>query len=215
MHILIADDHAVVRRGLREILADAMPTASFSEAGNGDELLRLLANSQAGLVVLDVNMPGRTGLDVLRDLKKAYPRLPVIILSVQPEDQYALRCLRAGASAYLNKDSAPEELATVAKKVLAGGRYISPHLAETLFIALDEPDSKPLHELLSDREHEVMRMIASGIALTEIAERLHVSVKTISSYRARILEKMRMKNNAELIRYALKHGLIDLGELAQ
>lgn len=215
MHILIADDHAVVRRGLREILADAMPTASFSEAGNGDELLRLLANSQAGLVVLDVNMPGRTGLDVLRDLKKAYPRLPVIILSIQPEDQYALRCLRAGASAYLNKDSAPEELATVAQKVLAGGRYISPHLAETLFTALDEPGSKPLHELLSDREHEVMRMIASGIALTEIAERLHVSVKTVSSYRARILEKMRMKNNAELIRYAMNHGLIDSGESAQ
>jgi DNA-binding NarL/FixJ family response regulator len=205
----------VVRRGLREILADAMPTASFSEAGNGDELLRLLANSQAGLVVLDVNMPGRTGLDVLRDLKKAYPRLPVIILSIQPEDQYALRCLRAGASAYLNKDSAPEELATVAQKVLAGGRYISPHLAETLFTALDEPGSKPLHELLSDREHEVMRMIASGIALTEIAERLHVSVKTVSSYRARILEKMRMKNNAELIRYAMNHGLIDSGESAQ
>jgi len=215
VHILIADDHAVVRRGLREILADAMPTASFSEAGNGDELLRLLANSQAGLVVLDVNMPGRTGLDVLRDLKKAYPRLPVIILSIQPEDQYALRCLRAGASAYLNKDSAPEELATVAQKVLAGGRYISPHLAETLFTALDEPGSKPLHELLSDREHEVMRMIASGIALTEIAERLHVSVKTVSSYRARILEKMRMKNNAELIRYAMNHGLIDSGESAQ
>jgi len=215
MHILIADDHAVVRRGLREILADALPAASFSEAANGDELLRLLPHSQAGLVVLDVNMPGRTGLDVLRDLKKAHPRLPVIVMSVQPEDQYALRCLRAGASAYLNKDSAPEELAVVAKKVLAGGRYISPHLAEQLLTIVDEPGAKPLHELLSDREHEVMRRIASGVALTEIAARLHVSVKTVSSYRARILEKMQMRNNAELIRYALEHGLIDAGDLSQ
>jgi DNA-binding NarL/FixJ family response regulator len=212
MRILIADDHAVVRRGLRDILADAMPTASFAEAGDGDELLRLLAkNSQAGLVVLDVNMPGRTGLDVLRDLKKDYPRLPVIIMSVQAEDQYALRCLRAGASAYLNKDSAPEELAIAAKRVLTGNRYITPHQAETLFTALDEPAGKPLHESLSDREHEVMRMIASGIALKEIAERLHISVKTVSSYRARILEKMKMKNNAELIRYALSKGLIESG----
>ena len=215
MHILIADDHAVVRRGLREILADALPNARFSEAGNGDQLLGLLANSRAELVVLDVNMPGRTGLDVLRDVKKAYPRLPVIILSVQPEDQYALRCLKAGASAYLNKDSAPEELAVVAQKVLAGGRYISPRVAETLFAVIDERDGKPLHELLSDREHEVMRMIVSGVALTEIGERLHISVKTVSSYRARIMEKMRMKNNAELIRYALNQGLIEPGDLRQ
>ena len=210
MHILIADDHAVVRRGLRDILADSLPTASFAEAGDGDELLGLLAkSSQAGLVVLDVNMPGRTGLDVLRDLKKDYPRLPVIVMSVQAEDQYALRCLRAGASAYLNKDSAPEELAIAAKRVLSGGRYITPHQAETLFAALEEPAGKPLHESLSDREHEVMRMIASGTALKEIAERLHISVKTVSSYRARILEKMRMKNNAELIRYALHNGMAD------
>ena len=212
MHILIADDHAVVRRGLREILADALPTATFSEARNGDEALRLLANSQTGLVVLDVNMPGRSGLDVLRDLKVAYPRLPVIVMSVQPEDQYALRCLKAGASAYLNKDSAPDELAIVAKKVLAGGRYISPRLADTMLSALEKPGDKPLHETLSDREHEVMRMIASGIAQTEIAERLHVSVKTVSSYRARILEKMRMKSNADLIRYALNHGMIESGD---
>ena len=216
MHILIADDHAVVRRGLRDILADALPTASFAEAGDGDELLRLLSkSSQAGLVVLDVNMPGRTGLDVLRDLKKDYPRLPVIIMSVQAEDQYALRCLRAGASAYLNKDSAPEELAIAARRVLSGSRYITPHQAETLFAALEEPAGKPLHESLSDREHEVLRMIASGVALKEIAERLHISVKTVSSYRARILEKMRMKNNAELIRYALGQGLIDPGEASQ
>jgi len=211
MHVLIVDDHAVVRRGLREILADALPHASFSEAANGDELLRLLANSQAGLVLLDVNMPGRTGLDVLRDVKKAYPRLPVIVLSVQPEDQYALRCIKAGASAFLNKDSAPEKLAHVARKVLAGGRHVSPYLAEVLFTEHGEPDDRPLHEQLSGREYEVMRMIIAGIGLTEIARNLHVSVKTISSYRTRILMKMRMKNNAELIRYALNHGMTDPG----
>lgn len=209
MHILIADDHAVVRRGLKEILADAMPDALFSEAGDGDAVLGHLARGQTGLVVLDINMPGRTGLDVLRDIKRDYPRLPVIVLSIQPEDQYAVRCLRAGAAAYINKDSAPEELALAAQKVLAGGRYLSAVLADRLVAALDESANKPAHELLSDREHEVMRMIASGVPLTEIGERLHVSVKTISSYRARIMDKMRMKSNAELTRYAIANGLIE------
>jgi DNA-binding NarL/FixJ family response regulator len=209
MHILIADDHAVVRRGLREILADALPDASFSEAGNGDEVLGQLGKSTAALLVLDINMPGRSGMDVLRDVKHTCPRLPVIILSCQPEEQYAVRCLRAGAAAYISKESASEELAIATKKILGGGRYISPSLAEKLIANLDEPTDKALHESLSDREHEVMRMIAAGVPLTEIGERLHVSVKTISSYRARIMEKMRMKSNAELTRYAMTHGLID------
>jgi DNA-binding NarL/FixJ family response regulator len=209
MHILLADDHAVVRRGLKDILADALPGARFSEAGSGDEVLSRLAGSQIALVVLDINMPGRSGLDVLRDVKRAYPRLPVIIMSVQPEDQYAIRCLRAGAAAYINKDSAPEELAEATKKILGGGRYISPRMADRLVAQLDEPTDKPPHESLSDREHEVMRMIASGVPLTEIAERLHVSVKTVSSYRSRIMEKMQMKSNAEVTRYAMTHQLID------
>jgi DNA-binding NarL/FixJ family response regulator len=209
MHILIADDHAVVRRGLREILADALPCADFTEVGNGDEVLGNLGKSQTSMLVLDINMPGRSGMDVLRDVKHTYPRLPVIILSCQPEDQYAVRCLRAGASAYINKESASEELAMAAKKILGGGRYISASLAEKLVANLDESFDKPLHELLSDREHEVMRMIASGTPLTDIGERLHVSVKTISSYRARIMEKMQMKNNAELTRYAITYKLID------
>jgi len=209
MHILIADDHAVVRRGLREILAEAMPGTRFVEAGSGDEVLRQLAATPAAVLVLDINMPGRSGLDVLRDVKQTYPRLPVIILSVQPEDQYAMRCLRAGAAAYINKDSAPEELAEAIKKILAGGRYVSSRLAEQLVAQFDEPARRPSHELLSDREHEVMRMIASGVPLTEIAGRLHVSVKTISTYRARILEKMQMKSNAEVTRYAITHRLID------
>jgi DNA-binding NarL/FixJ family response regulator len=209
MHILIADDHAVVRRGLREILADALPGAEFTEVGNGDEVLGHLGKSQTSMLVLDINMPGRSGMDVLRDVKHTYPRLPVIILSCQPEDQYAVRCLRAGASAYINKESASEELALAAKKIISGGRYVSASLAEKLVASLDDSVDKPLHELLSDREHEVMKMIASGTPLTDIGERLHVSVKTISSYRARIMEKMQMKSNAELTRYAMTHKLID------
>jgi DNA-binding NarL/FixJ family response regulator len=209
MHILIADDHAVVRRGLREILADALPDADFAEAGNGDEVLGNLGKSNTAMLVLDINMPGRSGMDVLRDVKHAYPRLPVIILSCQPEDQYAVRCLRAGASAYINKESASEELALAVRKILGGGRYVSASLAEKLVANLDESVDKPLHELLSDREHEVMRMIASGTPLTDIGEKLHVSVKTISTYRARIMDKMQMKSNAELTRYAITNRLID------
>jgi DNA-binding NarL/FixJ family response regulator len=154
-------------------------------------------------------MPGRSGVDILRDVKHTYPRLPVIILSCHPEDQYAVRCLRAGAAAYINKDGAPEELAIATKTIMSGGRYLSTSLAEKLIANLDEPIDKPLHQLLSDREHEVMKMIAAGAPLTEIAERLHVSVKTISSYRARIMEKMQMKSNAELTRYAMTNNLID------
>ena len=209
MHILIADDHAVVRRGLREIVADALPGAEFFEAGNGDEVLSLLGKSQIAMLVLDINMPGRSGIDVLRDVKHTYPRLPVIIFSCQPEEQYAVRCLRAGAAAYINKESATEELAMAIKKIISGGRYVSTSLAEKLIDNLDESADRPLHESLSDREHEVMRMIAAGVPLTEIGERLHVSVKTISSYRARIMEKMQMRSNAELTRYAMTHSLID------
>ena len=209
MQVLIADDHAVVRRGLKEILADAFPYARFSEAPDGDGVLYNLAITPTDMLVLDINMPGRSGLDVLRDVKRIYPRLPVIVLSVQPEEQYAMRCLRAGAAAYINKDSAPEELAQATRKILGGGRYVSATLAEKLVANFDESFEKPLHDLLSDREHEVMRMIVIGVPLTEIAERLHVSVKTVSSYRTRITEKMQLKSNAELTRYALAHKLID------
>jgi DNA-binding NarL/FixJ family response regulator len=209
MHILIADDHAVVRRGLKEIISEALPGTEFLEAANGDEVLSQLGKGKIAVLVLDINMPGRSGMDVLRDVKHAYPRLPVIILSVHPEEQYAVRCLRAGASAYINKDSAPEELAKATRKILSGARYISATLAEKLAADLDESMGKPVHETLSDREHEVMRMIAGGVPLTEIGDRLHVSVKTISSYRARIMEKMHMKSNAELTRYGMLQGLID------
>jgi len=209
MHILITDDHAVVRRGLREILADSLEGATFSEAGNADEALRALAHHSTQILVLDINMPGRSGLDLLKDVKRAWPRLPVIVLSVQPEDQYAMRCLRAGASAYINKDSAPEELAQAARKVLGGGRYVSAGLAEKLVTILDDDSGKARHELLSDRELEVMLMIASGISLTEIGNRLHVSAKTVSTYRTRVMDKMQARSNAELTRYAVAHKLIE------
>ena len=209
MHILITDDHAVVRRGLREILADSLEGATFSESGNADDALRVMAKQHISILVLDINMPGRSGLDLLKDVKRMYPRLPVIVLSVQPEDQYALRCLKAGASAYVNKDSAPEELAQAARKVLGGGKYVSAALAEKLVTILDDGGDKPRHELLSDRELEVMLMIAAGISLTEIGNRLHVSAKTVSTYRSRVMEKMAMRSNAELTRYAVSHGLIE------
>jgi DNA-binding NarL/FixJ family response regulator len=209
VHILIADDHAVVRRGLKEILADALPDAGFCEAGNGDEVLGQLGKSAIALLVLDINMPGRSGVDILRDVKHSYPRLPVIVLSCHPEEQYAVRCLRAGAAAYISKESASEELAVATKRILSGGHYISASLAEKLVANLEEPADKPLHESLSDREHEVMKMIAAGVPLTDIGERLHVSVKTVSTYRARIMEKMQMKSNSELTRYAMTHHLIE------
>ena len=208
MNILIADDHAVVRRGLRDILAEALPGVNFIEARTGDEVISQLGKMQIGLAELDINMPGRSGLDVLKDIKLSHPRLPVIILSVQPEEQYAVRCLRAGAAAYISKDSAADELGKAVKKILSGGRYISASVADSLLTNLDRPE-KPPHELLSDREFEVMRRLASGSPLTSIGNQLHVSVKTISTYRARIMEKMQMGSNAELTRYALKHKLIE------
>lgn len=209
MHILITDDHAVVRRGLREILADSLEAATFSEAGNADEALRAMARQAVHILVLDINMPGRSGLDLLKDVKGMYPKVPVIVLSVQSEDQYAIRCLRAGASAYINKDSAPEELAKAARKVLSGGRYVGAGLAEKLVTILDDRDGQPPHQLLSDRELEVMLMIASGLSLIEIGNRLHVSAKTVSTYRARVMDKMQARSNAELTRYAVSHQLIE------
>jgi two-component system invasion response regulator UvrY len=208
MNILIADDHAVVRRGLKDILAEVLPGARFFDARSGDEVIGQLARAQIALVLLDINMPGRNGLDVLKDVKLKFPRLPVIILSGKPEEQYAVRCLRAGAAAYINKDSAPEELAQAARKALNGGRYITASVADSLLTSVDGADGLP-HVSLSDREFTVMQMIASGLPLTSIGDQLHVSVKTVSTYRARIMEKMKLGNNAELTRYALKHNLIE------
>lgn len=207
--ILIADDHPILRRGLKDMLSREVAGAICGEAGNAQEVFSKMHDQNWDLVVLDVTMPGRSGLDVLRDLKGLRPELPVLVLSMHPEDQLGRRVLKAGASGYMNKESAPEELIKAVRKVLAGGTYVSPALAERLARDLHEDSGRPLHETLSDREFEVLRLIGSGKAVSQIAEILHLSVPTVSTYRARILEKMKMTTTAELIKYALRNRLVD------
>ncbi len=209
IRILIADDHAILRRGLREILAREMQNVVCGEAEDAQELMREIESRPWDLVILDVTMPGRSGVDVLKDLKRTRPRLPVLVLSMHPEDQYGKRMLKAGAAGYMNKETAPEELIRAIRKVLAGGRYVSPGLAEKLALDLHEESGRPLHESLSDREFEVLRMIASGKTVGQIAEELHLSATTVSTYRARILEKMHATTSAELMHYALRNRLVD------
>ena len=208
MKILVADDHAVVRRGLIEILADEFTGAQFGEAGDTGEALQGIRSQEWDVIVLDLTMPGRGGLFVLEELRSASRRPPVIVLSMHPEDQYAVRALRAGASAYLTKDTASTELVGAVRKVLAGGRYITASLADRLVSLLGRDADQPLHEALSDREHQVMCMIASGETVSSIAKELSLSAKTVSTYRARCMEKMAMKTNSELTRYVIEHDLI-------
>lgn len=207
--ILIADDHPIVRRGLRQILAEEPDVGVVGEAGTAQKVLELVRKQHWDVVVLDITLPGKSGLDVLKELKQERPKLPVLVLSVHPEEQYAVRVLRAGAGGYMTKEKAPEELIKAITKVLQGGKYLSESLAEKLAFDLETDAERPLHETLSDREYQVMLMIASGKTATQISKKLHLSVKTISTYRARILEKMRMKSNAELMRYAIQNRLID------
>jgi two-component system invasion response regulator UvrY len=208
MKILLADDHAVVRHGLKQILTDAFKRATYGEARNAQEALDLVWKQEWDVVVLDITMPGRSGLDVLREIKQSKPRLPVLVLSMHPENQFAVRVLKSGAAGYMTKESAPEELVGAVKKVLAGGRYVSNSLAENLAASLSVNQKAP-QEKLSDREFQVLRLIASGKMVTDIARELSLSVKTISTYRSRILEKMGMKNNAELMHYAIQHRLVE------
>ena len=210
MRILLADDHAVVRRGLKQILEAEFKRAAFGEARNAQEALDLLGKEQWDIVVLDITMPGRSGLEVLRESKKLLPRLPVLVLSIHPENQFAVRVLKLGAAGYMTKDSAAEELVEAVKKVLAGGRYVSRSLAETLATNLSSDPVRPPQELLSEREFQVLRLIASGRIASEIAGELALSVKTISTYRSRILEKMGLRNNAELMHYAMEHQLVEI-----
>lgn len=208
IRVLIADDHAVVREGLKGIVAQNGDMAVVGEAATGHEVLEFVRARECDVVLLDLSMPGKDGLDTLKELRLAKPQLPVLILSVYPEDQYAVRLLRAGASGYLTKESAPEELVAAIRKVSRHGRYVSASLAERLASMLDPTDDRPPHEHLSDREYRVMIMIASGRTVGEVANSLCLSVKTVSTYRARALEKLGMKTNAEFAYYAMKQGLL-------
>jgi two-component system, NarL family, invasion response regulator UvrY len=209
MRILIADDHAMFRRGLRETLAEAFPRVIFGEAKTALETVEFVRRHHWDVVILDISMPGKSGLDILDDMKRLRPRTPVLLLTMHPEQQYARRALKAGAAGYLTKDSVPDELKIAIKKIIAGGRYVSATLAEKLAVDLRRGADVPLHELLSDREFQVLRMLASGKTVKEMAEELSLSVKTVSTYRGRILEKTGMKTNADLIRYALESQLVD------
>ncbi len=208
MKIVIADDHTVVRQGLRMILANAFKRANFAEAENVPELYNLLKQMAYDVVVLDLSMPGGSGLDVLKQIKHLYPNLPVLVLSMYPEDQYAVRALKAGAAGYLTKESAAQELVTAINKVMHGGKYINASVAETLVHQLGTDYEHPPHQLLSDREYQVLCMIASGKEVGQIAQELSLSVKTVSTYRARILAKMNMRTNAELTHYAIENKLV-------
>ena len=207
--VLIVDDHPIVRQALKRLLADELKEVDFMEAQNSTEALELARGQRFDIVILDITMPGRDGLDVLKELKQYDSNLPVLIFSMHPEDQYAIRALRTGASGYITKGSAPEELVKAIKKILQGGKYVSSLLAERLVSSLGTETEKPSLETLSDREHQVMRMIASGKTVSQIAEELLLSIKTVSTYRTRILEKTGMKTIAELIHYVAKNNLIE------
>ncbi|MGD0173364.1 MAG: response regulator transcription factor [Anaerolineales bacterium] len=208
LRILLADDHAVVRQGVKQILAEAFTQAAFGEAQNAHELLEMVDCERWDIVVLDLAMPGGNGLEALKQIKHNHPQLPVLILSMFPEDQYAVRTIRAGAAGYLNKESAPEELVQAIRKVLQGGEYISPSVADELVLHARHEDDQPLHKRLSDREYQVLCLIASGKEIKEISTELALSAKTVSTYRTRLLEKMNMKTNAELTHYAIENKLV-------
>jgi len=206
--IIIVDDHRIVREGLKQIISDTSDMSVVDEASNGQEAINKIRNNDFDVMLLDISMPGRSGLEILKEIKNELPKLSILILTMHPEEQYAVRVLRAGASGYLTKESAPDELIEAIRKVSDGGKYISSTLAEKLAFNLEVDTGKPFHQTLSDREFEVMCMISSGKTVTEIADEMSLSVKTISTYRTRILDKMRMKTNAELTYYSIKNDLV-------
>ncbi len=208
IRILIVDDHAILRRGLRALLSDEFHGAAIGEASNARQALEQLRKAKWDVALLDIALPQKSGLELLKELKAEWPRLPVLVLSAHPEDQFAIRVLKAGAGGYLTKESAPEELSKAIRKVLAGGRYVSPSLAEKLASGVSKDLTRAPHETLSDREYEVMCLIASGKTVTEIAGELSLSVKTISTYRVRLLEKLGVKNTAAIVQYAIRNGLV-------
>ena len=208
IRILVADDHAIVRRGLRQIVADESDMEVVSEAQTTQEILDLARQAEWDVIVLNISMPGRGGFEALKALKQTHGKRPVLILSMYPEDQFAVRAFRAGAAGYMTKESAPEDLVQAIRKVVRGGKYVTPSLAEKLAAELGKDDERPPHEALSEREYHVLCLLASGKTVTQIAAEMSLSVKTISTYRARLLEKMRMKTNAEVTRYAIEHRLV-------
>src|SRR5690242_13332411 len=206
--ILIADDHAIVRKGLRQLILEDYPTAIIEEVSNVESLIALVIKGEWDLIISDISMPGRSGLEALQQIKEINPRIPVLIMSMHPEDQYALRVFKAGASGYLSKDAVHEELMTAIRLIRNGRKFITPSIAEKLAGALDTDADKEPHEYLSNREFDVLKMLAGGKSISEIADQLSLSATTVSTYRARILEKTGMKTNADLTRYALEKKLI-------
>ena len=208
--ILIADDHAIVREGLKQIVAEEKDIVVSGEAENSEKMMELLQKGKWNLIVLDINMPGKSGLEALKDIKLLYPDLPVLILSMFSEDQYGIRAIKAGASGYLKKVSAPTELVTAIRKIVAGGKYINPVLAEKLADKFGETEKELPHDKLSDREYQIMCNIALGKSAEEIAQELSLSINTVYTYRNRILEKMSMKSNVELTQYVLSNKLVEI-----
>lgn len=209
IRVLIADDHAIVRQGFKQIFSETEDLVVAGEADDGAEALQLARQKEWDVFLLDVTMPNRNGIDTLKQLKKEFPRLPVLILSMHPEEQYAVRAIKAGASGYLTKQSAPEQLVTAIRQVARGKKYVSPAVAEQLVNAISTDSEKPLHEVLTDREFQVFKLIASGKPLTAIADELNLAVATISTFRTRIVEKTGLRSNAEMIRYGLEQGLVE------
>ena len=209
IQVVIADDHPVLRRGIKDILEEQADMQVVAEAANGQELLQKIEQTSCDVVLLDIGMPGRDGLDTLSDIRRSHPKMPVLILSVYPEDQFGPRVLKSGAAGYMNKEAACDQLVKAIRKVCAGGKYVSPALAEKIASDLAADSQLPVHEKLSDREYQVMRMIASGKTVGQIARELFLSEKTISTHRARILEKMEMKTNAQLTYYAIHNDLVN------
>ena len=208
MKILIADDHSVVRKGLRLILTEEYPHAEIDEVVDAVDLLKKVSKETYAVIISDISMPGRSGVEIIKEVKEFAPKTPLLVLSVHAAEEYAVRAIKAGASGYLTKDSAPDELIKAVEYILRGKRYITPEISELLADAYGDDLDRPAHESLSNREFEVMKFIAAGKSISEMAESLSLSVNTISTYRARILEKMHMHTNTELIKYAIEHKLV-------
>jgi DNA-binding NarL/FixJ family response regulator len=209
IRVLIADDHAIVRQGLRQILAETKDMVVAGEAETAHEALKLVREAEWDVALLDISMPDKSGIDTLKLIRKERPKLPVLMLSMHPEDHYAVRCLKAGASGYLTKQSAPVQLVSAIRQVAAGRKYISPAVAEELANSIGTDFDQPAHTILSDREYQTLRLIATGNSLSEIAAKLSLSAKTVSVYRARLLDKLNLKNNADIAHYAVKNNIVD------